>query len=131
LGEVSTWSNRFTWTAIIQGAIVTALTIILAAFVVTTQYAQRFASTVLENASIGYIEITALAGLGLYVIIGVIATGLSAQFYHHFEVRLGKKKYYAGRGIANGLALAHLLLMNIGIAAASLMMILVPNVCLL
>ena len=76
-----------------------------------------------RNPSIGYIEISALAGLGLYVIIGVIATGLSAQFYHHFEVRLGKKKYNAGRGIANGLALIHLLLMNIRIEEANLMMI--------
>jgi len=66
---------------------------------------KRLVLTVLESPSIGYIEITALAGLGLYVIIGVIATGLSARFYHHFQVRLGKKKYYAGRGIANGLIL--------------------------
>lgn len=52
---------------------------------------------------------------------GVIATGLSAQFYHHFEIRLGKM--YGRRKIANSLAWAHLILMNVGIAAASMMMI--------
>jgi hypothetical protein len=51
----------------------------------------------------------------------VIATGLSAQFYHHIEIRLGKE--HGRRKIANSLAWAHLVLMNIGIAAASLTMI--------
>jgi hypothetical protein len=44
------------------------------------------------------------------------ATGPSAQFYYHFELRLGKK-YSSGRGIANGLAWDHLFLMNTGTAA--------------
>jgi uncharacterized integral membrane protein len=40
LGAVaySKWAGRFTWTAIIQGAIVALLTAMLAAFVATTGY---------------------------------------------------------------------------------------------
>ena len=34
----SQWAGRFTWTAIIQGAIVALLTAMLAAFVATTGY---------------------------------------------------------------------------------------------
>lgn len=119
--EISKWSNRFTWTAIIQGAIVTALAIMLTTVVITSSSAQNLVSIVLGNPAVGFIEIAALAGLGLYIIIGVVATGLSAQFYHHFETRLGKK--YGRRKVANSLAWAHLILMNVGIAAASMMMI--------
>lgn len=57
----------------------------------------------------------------MYIIVEVIATGLSAQFYHHFEIRLGKK--YGRRKVANSFAWAHLILMNVGVAAASMMMI--------
>lgn len=63
--EISKWSNRFTWTAIIQGAIVTALAIMLRTVVITTSSAQNLVSTVLRNPAVGFIEIAALAGLGL------------------------------------------------------------------
>jgi hypothetical protein len=45
---------------------------------------------------------------------------LTAQFYHHFEVRAGKP--YVGF-VSNGLAWVHLVLMNVGVAAASMLMI--------
>ena len=51
---------------------------------------------------------------------GVIGTGLTAQFYHHFEIRTAKP--YKGI-VTNGLAWIHLLLMNVGVAATSLLMI--------
>ena len=70
--------------------------------------------------AIGFSEVTALAGLGLYLVVGVIGTGLTAQFYHHFEVRAGKP--YVGF-VSNGLAWVHLVLMNVGVAAASMLMI--------
>ena len=117
---ISKWSNKFTWTAIIQGAIVTALSIMLFAFVITTPYPKHLISTILTLNLLGYIEWSS-AGLGLYLIVGVIVTGLTAQFYHHFEIRLEKK--YHPKSIANTLAWTHLILMNIGITAASLMMI--------
>ena len=73
----------------------------------------------MENPSIGYIEISALAGLGLYFLAGVLGTGVAFFFYHYFESYLGKNF----NGLTNGLAWIHLLLTNIGVSFASLTMI--------
>jgi hypothetical protein len=116
----SKWAGRFTWAAIIQGAIVALLTAMLAAFVATTGYPVLLVEAMLSIPQVGFSEITALAGLGLYLIVGVIGTGLTAQFYHHFEIRTGKS--YKGR-ITNVLAWTHLILMNFGVAAMSTLMI--------
>jgi hypothetical protein len=116
----SKWSARFTWTAIIQGAIVALLTAMLAAFAATSGYPILLVEAMLSIPQVGFSEITALAGLGLYLVVGVIGTGLTAQFYHHFEIRIGKP--YKGR-ITNGLAWIHLVLMNLGIAVTSILMI--------
>jgi hypothetical protein len=114
------WSSRFTWAAIIQGSIVAILTAMLAIITATTELPQRLVEMMLASPTIGFAEVSALAGLGLYLVVGVIGTGLTAQFYHHFEVRLAKPYCSA---ITNGLAWTHLLLMNVGVAAASIMMI--------
>jgi len=116
----SKWSSRFTWAAIIQGAIVATLTGMLAVITATTQFPQKLVEMMLASSAVGFSEVSALAGLGLYLVVGVIGTGLSAQFYHHFEVRVGRP--YHGK-IANGMAWAHLVLMNVGVATAGIMMI--------
>lgn len=116
----SKWSGRFTWTAIIQSAIVALLTAMLAAFSVGMEYPLKLVEMMLTQPAIGFSEVTALAGLGLYLVVGVIGTGLTAQFYHHFEVRVGRP--YTGF-LSNGLAWVHLILMNVGVAAASILMI--------
>jgi hypothetical protein len=115
----SKWSGRFTWAAIIQGTIVTLLTAMLAAFSVGMEYPRKLVEMMLAQPAIGFSEVAALAGLGLYLVVGVIGTGLTAQFYHHFEVRAGKP--YVGF-VSNGLAWVHLVLMNVGVAAASILM---------
>ena len=122
LGSIaySKWAGRFTWTAIIQGAIVALLTALLAAFVATTDYPSLLVQTMLSIPQVGFSEITALAGLGLYLVVGVIGSGLTAQFYHHFEIRASKP--YKGI-VTNGLAWSHLVLMNVEVAATSLLMI--------
>ena len=122
LGPVaySKWAARFTWAAIIQGAIVALLTAMLAAFAATSGYPILLVEAILSIPQVGFSEITALAGLGLYLVVGVIGTGLTAQFYHHFEIRTGKP--YKGR-ITNGLGWIHLVLMNFRAAATSILMI--------
>jgi hypothetical protein len=56
----------------------------------------------------------------LYLVVGGIGTGLTAQFYHHFEVRVGRPYFaFASRGLGG----THLVLMNVGVAAASMLMI--------
>jgi hypothetical protein len=92
----------------------------LAAFSVGMETPRELVEMMLAQPAIGFSELAALAGLGLYLVVGVIGTGLTAQFYHHFEVRL--RKPYIG-SISNGLAWVHLVLMNVGIAAASMLMI--------
>jgi hypothetical protein len=74
----------------IQGAIIAALTLMLALISAITLLPQNLVEIVLSRPAIGFSEVTALAGLGLYLVIGVIGTGLTAQFYYHFEVRSGR-----------------------------------------
>jgi hypothetical protein len=112
--------------SIIQGTIAVSLTIMPAAFVTSTPYAQHLILSILENPSIGYMEITALASLGLYFLAGVIGTGVASFFYHYFEFHLVKN---LGR-LTNGLAWIHLLLTNIGISSASLTMIYAVLCCI-
>lgn len=118
--SVGKWSTRFTWVAIIQGVVVAILAAMLAIITATTNLPQKLVEMMLANPAIGFAEVSALAGLGLYLVVGVIGTGLSAQFYHHFEVRMTNP--YRG-AVSNGLAWTHLVLMNSGAAAASIMMI--------
>lgn len=58
------------------------------------------------------------AGYISYLVVGVVGTAVTALFYYYLEEVRGK----VYRGIANSLAWAHLLLMNIGVAGASLLM---------
>jgi heme/copper-type cytochrome/quinol oxidase subunit 1 len=105
--KVSRWSNRFIWAAIIQGLIATLLTI-----PIVDPYLNPPVSKVIAGGSAGT---WFLVGYVMYIVVGVIAVGLTALFYHHFEVSLGKPY----RGISNKLAWAHLVLMNVGAAVAT------------
>lgn len=113
--QVSRWSNRFVWAAIIQGFAAVLLTIPIVwptggilGIKVNPAVAQVIAS--------GSAGTWFLVGYVLYITVGVIAVGLTALFYYHFEINL--KKPYTGR-ITNGLAWVHLVLMNVGAAAVS------------
>jgi len=118
--QYSRWSGRFTWAAIIQGAAVAVLTALLAAITAWTAYPFKLVEMMLATPAIGFSEVTALAGLCLYLVVGVIGTGLSAQFYHHFESRTGRP--YRG-AVTNALAWSHVVLVNVSVATASLLMI--------
>jgi hypothetical protein len=113
------WAKRFMLAAFIQGFIATLLAIMLAAFVISTPYPKHLISSILVDPSIGYMEISALAGLGVYFLIGVVGTGVTSYFYHYFEMHLDKNY----NGLANVLAWLHILLVNIGISCTSLLMI--------
>lgn len=104
---VSKWSNRFIWAAIIQGLAATLVTIPIFLPTIHPAVAQVIAS--------GSAGTWFLTGYVMYIVVGVLAVGLTALFYHHFEVVLGKRYH----GIANALAWIHLVLMNVGAAAAT------------
>jgi heme/copper-type cytochrome/quinol oxidase subunit 1 len=105
--QVSRWSNRFIWAAIIQGFAATLLTI-----PIVDPYLNPPVSKVIAGGSAGT---WFLVGYVMYIVVGVIAVGLTALFYYHFEVSM-KKPYV---GISNALAWIHLILMNAGAATAT------------
>ncbi|WP_458744779.1 hypothetical protein [Candidatus Nitrosocosmicus sp. T] len=113
------WTYRFLIVSIIQGAIATFLTILLAAFIITTPYAKHLVSIFLDNASTGFMEITALAGLGVYFLIGVIGNGVSSFIYHYLEIHL-KRSF---NGLLGILPWCHIIITNIGITSVSFLMI--------
>jgi hypothetical protein len=101
----SKWSNRFIWAAIIQGLGATLATIPIALPTTTPPVAMVIASGGAGTwFTVGYL---------LYIVVGVIGVGLTALFYHHFEVVMNKPY----RGLSNYLAWVHLILMNVGVAA--------------
>lgn len=108
------WTKRFIAAAIIQGAIIVALTI----FVVLSQisFLKPEISRVIASGGAGT---WFTFGYLIYIVVGVIGVAVSATFYHYLEGVLGKQQYYSMSRIAKGLAWSHLLLMNIGIAAVA------------
>jgi hypothetical protein len=103
----SKWSNRFIFAAIIQGLGATLLTVPL-----VLPWIKPPVSMVIAGGSAGTWFIV---GYILYIVVGVLAVAVTALFYHHFEVILNRPY----RGIANYLAWIHLILMNVGVAAAA------------
>jgi len=65
----SKWASRFTWAVIIQGAIVALLTAMLAAFSLGMEYPRKLVEMILAQPAIGFSEVAALAGLGLYLVV--------------------------------------------------------------
>jgi hypothetical protein len=105
-----TWTKRFMAAAIVQGAIVTGLTVFL----------------VLGQASFMKPEVSRVMAAGgagtwftfgyvMYIIVGVMGVAVSALFYHYLESVLGKR---IKRG-AKALAWTHLVLMNVGTVATT------------
>lgn len=107
---VSKWSNRFIWAAILQGLAATLLTIPL-----VLPWVKPSVSMVIAGGSAGTWY---TVGYLTYIMVGVIAVAVTALFYHHFEVDMGKPY----KGTANTLAWVHLILMNVGVAAATWML---------
>jgi|SRR5579875_2465103 len=108
--KYSKWSNRFIWAAIIQGLIATVVTIPIVLPTITPAVSRVIAA--------GGAGTWFLVGYVMYIAVGVIAVGLTSLFYYHFEVNLGRPY----RGASNALAWIHLILMNVGAAAASLLL---------
>jgi hypothetical protein len=111
------WAGRFIWTAVIQGLVMTIATIIV---IDPIQY--------LTGKADYYSPARVIAGGGggtwfftgfiSYLVVGVVATAVTAIFYFYIEGVQGK----VYKGITNILAWAHLTFMNIGIAGAMIIM---------
>ena len=109
------WGNRFILSAIIQGAVITILTLIIVGFQLTISNINiiQYLSLTFDGPSkwffLGYI---------LYLIL-IVAIAVTAVFYLHLEIHMGKKI----TGLKSVLAGIHLLGMNIGGAGTTIVMI--------
>ena len=109
----SVWARRFIGAAIIEGA---AAFIIASMMLFLTLYGTPSASRIVAAGSAGTWMLVGFAG---FLIVGVLGVGLSALFYHYIEVIRGQNY----RGATNVLAWLHLVLMNVGAAGASWLLI--------
>jgi hypothetical protein len=101
-----TWTNRFIYAAIIQGAIIVGLTI----FLVFSQisFLKPEISRVIAAGGAGT---WFTFGYVMYVVVGVIGVAVSALFYYYLEKVLVKPY---NKRLTKLLAWTHLFLMNIG-----------------
>ena len=105
-----TWTNRFIYAAIIQGAIIVGLTV----FLIFSQisFLKPEISRVIAAGGAGT---WFTFGYIMYVVVGVIGVAVSAIFYYYLEKILAKP--YDKR-LTKLLAWMHLLLMNFGTTSA-------------
>ncbi|MCI0557011.1 MAG: hypothetical protein MN733_00835 [Nitrososphaera sp.] len=113
--RTSRWSNRFILAAIVQGAIITGLTLFFVGSQVLISGINiiQFLSLSFEGPAkwffLGYI----------FYLILVIAIAVTAVFYRHLEVDMNKRI----RGTRSALVWVHLIGMNVGGAATTMTMI--------
>ena len=110
------WSNRFIISAIIQGAIITGLTILI----VSIQLLFSSKINIIQFLSLSFEGPAKWFFLGyIFYMILVVAIAVTATFYHHLEIDMRKSI----RGFKSVLAWIHLVGMNVGGAATTLTMI--------
>ena len=112
------WAGRFIWAAIIQGLIATVATVlVLDPLQYITGQSDYFSpARVIAGNGAGTWFFT---GYISYLVVGVVATAVTAIFYFYIEGIQGK----VYKGFTNLLAWAHLIFMNVGVAGAmSIMM---------
>jgi hypothetical protein len=111
------WAGRFIWASVTQGLIAVIVTVLIidptAYFNGTGMYYS--ASRVIAANGAGTWLFT---GYVLYLVVGVVASAVTAIFYFYLEGIQGK----VYKGIANILAWGHIVFMNIGVAGSMLLM---------
>lgn len=112
----SVWAKRFIGLAIVQGALALAIMVIFLSLNLFGAPGQQ-PSRIVAGGSVGTWLLVGFTG---YLVVGVLAVGLSALFYHYLEVVRGNRY----TGVNTGLAWAHLILLNVGAAGASWLMML-------
>ena len=110
------WASRFIWAAIIQGFIAVVATVLIAEplsiFNINWYYGP---SRVIAGGGGGTWMFT---GYVLFLVVGVVATAVTAVFYSYIEGTMGK--VYSGK--SNMLAWGHIIFMNVGVTASMALM---------
>lgn len=111
------WAGRFIWAAVIQGLVATVVTImVLDPLQYFTGKSDYFSpAMVIAGGSGGTWFFT---GYISYLVVGVIATAVTAIFYFYIEGIQGK----VYKGFTNILAWGHLIFMNVGVAGSMFLM---------
>jgi hypothetical protein len=111
----SAWSGRFIIAAIVQGAVITGLTL---AFVASQMLTSRI--NIIEFLPLPFEGPAKWFFLGyIFYLILVVAIAVTAVFYNHLEVGMGRQI----RGFRSALAWVHLVGMNVCGAATTIAMI--------
>jgi len=111
------WASRFIWASIIQGLIAVVVTVIIVEPWTYFNFNWYYSpSKVIAGGGGGTWMFT---GYVLFLIVGVVASAVTATFYSYIEGTLGKLY----KGVANYLAWGHLIFMNVGVAGSMLLMI--------
>lgn len=104
------WTTRFIYAAIAQGFFAFIITALIVLPILNPSPSRIIASGSAGTwLTVGYLS---------YLIVGVIGVAVTAIFYHYLEVDL--KKSFSS--LSNGLAWAHFVLMNVGVIAATWML---------
>ena len=112
----TTWGNRFIAAAIIQGGIMTSIALSM----VASQFVLANKLNVIQFLSLSFEGPAKWFFLGImFYLIFIVAIAVTAIFYIHLEVNLGRKI----SGLLDALAWVHLVGMNIGGPLATILMI--------
>jgi len=110
------WAWRFIWAAIIQGLVAVVATVLIVepwTYLNINWYYSP--SKVIAGGGGGTWMFT---GYVLFLVVGVVATAVTAVFYSYIEGGMGK--VYSG--LTSYLAWGHLIFMNVGVAASMILM---------
>jgi hypothetical protein len=111
----SVWSNRFLIAAIVQGAVITGLTLAFVAAQILTS-----GTNIIEFLSLSFEGPAKWIFLGyIFYMILIVSIATTSVFYNHFEVNMQRTI----RGFGSVLAWVHLIGMNVGGATVTLTMI--------
>lgn len=112
----SKWASRFLWASIIQGGIAAVVTVLITDPLSYYNIKLYFNPAMVIAAGGGGTWM--FTGYILFLVVGVVATAVTAMFYFYLEGVLGR----VYKGVANALAWGHLILMNVGVAGSMLLM---------
>ncbi len=115
-GKQSKMAELFIYAAIVQGAVAAMITF-LGAFGDNSSLLHLYPVAVAHVIAGGEAGNWFIIGYLTYLIVGVVAMAVTSLFYFYIETVQGR----VYKGIAKGLAWAHLVLGNIGVAGASLL----------
>jgi hypothetical protein len=110
------WAGRWIWASVVQGAIITIITILIAQPLSVFNINPYFSPAKVISGGGGGTWL--FTGYILYLVVGVVAVAVTAIFYFYLEGIEGK----VYQGLRNYLAWGHYLLMNFGVAGSMLLM---------